>query len=67
MQLDILKHLKIYPKKYILIRGIIIYIKFIFRDVPLVIPSTEVPPASWWDADADKSLLIGTYRYGYEQ
>merc|ERR1711881_649511 len=32
-----------------------------------VIPSTEVPPASWWDADADKSILIGTYRYGYEQ
>ena len=36
-------------------------------DIPLIIPSTEVPPASWWDADADKSILIGTYRYGYEQ
>merc|ERR1712223_803539 len=35
--------------------------------VPLVIPATEVPPTSWWDANADKSLLIGTYRYGYEQ
>ena len=35
--------------------------------VPLVIPATEVPPTSWWDSNADKSLLIGTYRYGYEQ
>ena len=67
MQLDILKQNISQNIYIILIRGIIIYIKFIFRDVPLVIPSTEVPPASWWDADADKSLLIGTYRYGYEQ
>merc|ERR1712226_60060 len=37
------------------------------REVPLVIPLTEVTPAPWWDAEADKSLLIGTYRYGYEQ
>ena len=36
-------------------------------EVPLVIPSTEVTPAPWWDAEADKSLVIGTYRYGYEQ
>ena len=38
-----------------------------FSEVPLIIPSTEVTPASWWDAEADKSLVIGTYRYGYEQ
>merc|ERR1712025_825902 len=37
------------------------------REVPLIIPSTEVTPAPWWDAEADKSLVIGTYRYGYEQ
>ena len=40
---------------------------FHFSEVPLIIPSTEVTPAPWWDAEADKSLLIGTYRYGYEQ
>jgi chromodomain-helicase-DNA-binding protein 7 len=36
-------------------------------EVPLIIPTTEVTPAPWWDSEADKSLLIGTYRYGYEQ
>ena len=45
-----------------------IIIRIIFYSkVPLVIPATEVPPTSWWDANADRSLLIGTYRYGYEQ
>ncbi|XP_055078132.1 chromodomain-helicase-DNA-binding protein 6 isoform X2 [Periophthalmus magnuspinnatus] len=24
-------------------------------------------PASWWDADADKSLLIGVHKHGYER
>ncbi|XP_049590182.1 chromodomain-helicase-DNA-binding protein 6 isoform X3 [Syngnathus scovelli] len=24
-------------------------------------------PASWWDADADKSLLVGVHKHGYER
>ena len=36
-------------------------------DIDLKIPITECPPTSWWDAEADKSLIIGTFRHGYEQ
>ena len=36
-------------------------------EIELKIPVTECPPTLWWDADADKSLLIGTFRHGYEQ
>ncbi|XP_014813390.1 PREDICTED: chromodomain-helicase-DNA-binding protein 8-like [Calidris pugnax] len=24
-------------------------------------------PTSWWDAEADKSLLIGVFKHGYER
>lgn len=24
-------------------------------------------PVSWWDIDADKSLVVGTYLHGYER
>lgn len=37
------------------------------RDVDIVIhPPEGDPPASWWDEECDKSLLIGVYKYGYE-
>ncbi|XP_068598106.1 chromodomain-helicase-DNA-binding protein 6 [Brachionichthys hirsutus] len=36
-------------------------------DVPLAdIDYIEIP-ASWWDAEADKSLLIGVHKHGYER
>ena len=27
-------------------------------------PPEGDPPASWWDEECDKSLLIGVYKYG---
>ncbi|XP_037085686.1 LOW QUALITY PROTEIN: chromodomain-helicase-DNA-binding protein 7-like [Pollicipes pollicipes] len=30
-------------------------------------PWLDQPPVSWWDRDADRSLLVGTYRHGYER
>ncbi|QQP37777.1 Uncharacterized protein FKW44_018168, partial [Caligus rogercresseyi] len=36
-------------------------------DLPLVPPPCDGPPALWWDIEADKSLLVGTYRHGYER
>jgi hypothetical protein len=30
-------------------------------------PPCEGLPLSWWDTNADKSLLVGTYRHGYER
>ena len=35
--------------------------------IPLSVPPCEIPPASWWDAEADKSLLIGSHRHGFER
>jgi chromodomain-helicase-DNA-binding protein 7 len=29
-------------------------------------PACDGPPASWWDGEADRSLLVGTYRHGFE-
>merc|ERR1719204_981373 len=26
-----------------------------------------LPPTGWWDADADKSLLVGTFKHGFER
>ena len=26
-----------------------------------------LPPTSWWDGDADKSLLVGTMKHGFER
>ena len=36
-------------------------------DVALVRPQAEgphEPPAFWWNEDADRSLLIGTFKHG---
>ena len=30
-------------------------------------PLTELPPYPWWDGEADKNLLIGVYKHGYEK
>ena len=35
--------------------------------IPLIVPPCEIPPASWWDSEADKSLLIGSHRHGFER
>ncbi len=32
-------------------------------DLPAPAPDGDVP-CSWWDEDADKSLLIGTHKHG---
>ncbi|XP_077502433.1 chromodomain helicase DNA binding protein kismet isoform X3 [Amblyomma americanum] len=38
------------------------------RDIPIPPPTADgEPPAPWWDEDADKSLLIGVYKHGYER
>ena len=26
-----------------------------------------LPPMAWWDAEADKSLLVGTFKHGFER
>ena len=37
----------------------------VFSDVDIVIyPPEGDPPASWWDEECDKSLLMGVYKYG---
>ncbi|PSN41757.1 hypothetical protein C0J52_08864 [Blattella germanica] len=34
--------------------------------LPIYPPYCDQPPAPWWDLDADRSLLVGTYKHGYE-
>ncbi|XP_057666138.1 chromodomain-helicase-DNA-binding protein 7 isoform X2 [Diorhabda carinulata] len=34
--------------------------------LPIYPPVTEQLPCVWWDAECDKSLLIGTWKHGYE-
>ena len=34
--------------------------------LPIYPPYCDQPPAPWWDTDADRSLLVGTYKHGYE-
>ena len=34
--------------------------------MPVFVPPCDGSPAIWWDAEADKSLLVGTYRHGFE-
>uniref|UniRef100_A0A7N8WRH1 Chromodomain helicase DNA binding protein 8 n=1 Tax=Mastacembelus armatus TaxID=205130 RepID=A0A7N8WRH1_9TELE len=38
------------------------------RDVDIWMPEMEQQevPAAWWDADADRSLLAGVFKHGYE-
>jgi len=38
------------------------------NDIDLTVPTLEGDqPAQWWSADADKSLIIGTFKHGYEK
>ena len=39
---------------------------FCFRsDLNIIIyPPEGDPPATWWDEECDKSLLVGVYKYG---
>jgi hypothetical protein len=37
-------------------------------DIIVNLPVTEGdPPIGWWNEDADKSLVIGVYKHGYER
>jgi len=34
--------------------------------LPINTPICDLTPAPWWDRDADRSLLVGTYKHGFE-
>lgn len=34
--------------------------------LPINPPITEQLPSEWWDTECDKSLLVGTWKLGYE-
>merc|ERR1711902_31256 len=41
---------------------------YAMKDLPLRVPNTDgQPPTAWWDPEADKSLLVGLWRHGYER
>ena len=35
--------------------------------LPIQLPSCKISLTPWWDAQADVSLLVGTYKHGYER
>ena len=38
------------------------------RDIPIPPPVADGdPPAHWWDEEADKSLVVGVYKHGYDR
>ena len=38
------------------------------RDIPIPPPAADGdPPAHWWDEEADKSLVVGVYKHGYDR
>lgn len=37
-----------------------------FSALPINTPICDLTPAPWWDRDADRSLLVGTYKHGFE-
>lgn len=40
-------------------------LSFLVSDLDIVIhPPEGDPPATWWDDECDKSLLVGVYKYG---
>ena len=36
-------------------------------DIPIFPPPTELPPKPWWDSEADRCLLLGVYKHGYDR
>lgn len=42
---------------------------FLNSECPICPPSLTIDngPLDWWDRDADVSLLIGTFKHGYER
>ena len=34
--------------------------------LPINPPICDQAPTVWWDSEADKSLLVGTFKHGYE-
>lgn len=38
----------------------------LYSALPIYPPPCELLPVHWWDSDADRSLLVGTYKHGYE-
>ena len=49
---------------YILINNCDCYF-VVLSDLDIIIyPPEGDPPATWWDEECDKSLLVGVYKYG---
>lgn len=44
--------------------GVLLVILLSEIDVWIPEPDHSEVPAEWWDADADKSLLIGVFKHG---
>ncbi|XP_067128566.1 LOW QUALITY PROTEIN: chromodomain-helicase-DNA-binding protein 7-like [Centruroides vittatus] len=76
------RHLQRHSNKVLLRVRLLYYLKHevigdLHDQVCAGIPATEIhlpspcadgePPAIWWDPEADKSLLIGVYKHGYER
>ncbi|XP_069508223.1 chromodomain-helicase-DNA-binding protein 6 isoform X2 [Ambystoma mexicanum] len=77
------KHLKQHCNKVLLRVRMLYYLKaevlgaaadkalngILARDLEMVLPDVDYVeiPVDWWDAEADKSLLVGVYKHGYER
>uniref|UniRef100_A0A8C4PVP3 Chromodomain helicase DNA binding protein 6 n=1 Tax=Equus asinus asinus TaxID=83772 RepID=A0A8C4PVP3_EQUAS len=74
------KHLKQHCNKVLLRVRMLYYLKAeilgeaadkAFEGTPLEVPLPDIDymeiPVDWWDAEADKSLLIGVFKHGYER
>lgn len=44
----------------------ILKLLFFYSLLPIHPPICDLAPTPWWDTDADRSLLVGTYKHGYE-
>uniref|UniRef100_A0A671LC50 Chromodomain-helicase-DNA-binding protein 8 n=1 Tax=Sinocyclocheilus anshuiensis TaxID=1608454 RepID=A0A671LC50_9TELE len=59
------KHLKHQCNKYLSLN---LALFNVFMDIDIWLPEMEQQdvPSGWWDAEADRCLLIGVYKHGYE-
>ena len=39
---------------------------YFYSALPINPPACDQAPTTWWDSEADKSLLVGTFKHGYE-